>query len=156
MRFYLKQPWTWSYSSYDTASDPVKFKAALNYIGSKLLPKPAITGRRVFVGEYGFSADKYTPEKQDEMTRQVIKSALEWGCPLVLYWEMYNNEVEDGKQRGFWMIDDKGIKQPVYYTHQEFYKWMRKFVAESVTKTGRKPTYDEFRVTAVQFLNQVK
>lgn len=145
-----------SYSSYDTASSPEKFKAALNYIESKLSPKPAITGRRIFVGEYGFPAEKFPPEKQDAMSRQLIRAALEWGCPFVLYWEMYNNEVEDGRQRGFWMIDDKGIKQPVYYTHREFYKWARKYYGDMVQESGRNPSYDEFRENAVTFLKTRK
>jgi hypothetical protein len=134
-----------SYSAYDTQSDPERMKAALSFIESKLPAKPQITGRRVFIGEYGFPAERNTPERQDALARQVIKAAMEWGCPLVLYWEMYNNEVENGRQRGFWMIDDKGVKQPVYHTHQQFYQWARKYVAETETKSGRKPTYDEFR-----------
>ena len=145
-----------SYSSYDTASNPEKFKAALNYIESKLAPKPAITGRRIFVGEYGFPACRFPPEKQDAMSRQLICAALEWGCPLVLYWEIYNNEIENGKQSGFWMIDDKGVKQPVYDTHNEFYRWAAKHLAEISAKSGRKPSYNEFREAAVMFLGTKK
>lgn len=144
-----------SYSSYDTASEPEKLKAALNYIESKLSPKSELSGRRVFIGEYGFPADKNTPEKQDAMSRQVMKAGIEWGCPLVLYWEMYNNEVEEGKQRGFWMIDDKGVKQPVYDTHQQFYKWAGKFVSGSIAKTGRLPSNDEFRKEAAGFMDRL-
>ncbi len=50
----------------------------------------------------------------DLLARHVMRAGLKWGCPFVLYWEMYNNEVTpDGRQRGFWLIDDHGIKQPV-------------------------------------------
>ena len=120
-----------SYSSYDTAHDPALLKAALGFIEAKLPPKPGITGRRVFIGEYGFPAIRHTPAEIDRLSRQVIWAGLEWGCPLVLYWELYNNEVEpDGKQRGFWMIDDQGVKQPIYQTHRCFYEWARRFVAD--------------------------
>jgi len=73
----------------------------------------------VFIGEYGFAAQGITPKEQDVRTRQVMRAGLKWGCPFVLYWEMYNNEVgKSGDQTGFWLIDDHNTKQPVYFTHQ--------------------------------------
>jgi hypothetical protein len=136
-----------SYSAYDTQKSPEELKAALDFIESKLPPKPGITGKRVFIGEYGFPSCWHSPEEQDRLSRQVMRAGLEWGCPFVLYWEMYNNEVDkDGKQRGFWLIDDKGVKQPIYHTHRQFYEKARKFVAE------RKPTAEEFRRHAVTLL----
>jgi hypothetical protein len=35
---------------------------------------------------------------------------------------MYNNEVRDGRQRGFWLIDNEGRKQPAYFTLQKYYE----------------------------------
>lgn len=143
-----------SYSSYDTERDPEKLKAALNYIESQLKPKPAITGRRVFIGEYGFPGSRNSPEEQDALSRQVMRSALEWGCPFILYWEMYNNEVEDGKQIGFWLIDDKGAKQPIYNTHRRFCQWSKKYISDTVAQTGRMPSNNMFRKSAVTFLSR--
>jgi hypothetical protein len=143
-----------SYSSYDTAHDPALLKAALGFIEAKLPPKLGITGRRVFIGEYGFPAIRHTPAETDRLSRQVICAGLEWGCPFVLYWELYNNEVDsDGKQRGFWMIDDQGVKQPIYETHRSFYEWARRFVADALARTGRVPSDAEFRRAAVHFLD---
>ncbi len=83
-----------------------------------------------------------------------MRVAVAWGCPFALYWELYNNEVEEnGKQRGFWLIDDKGVKQPVYHTHQRFYQRALKFVAESRTKTGRDPSAEEFARFAAALLS---
>jgi hypothetical protein len=66
---------------------------------------------------------------------------------------MYNNEVDkDGKQRGFWLIDDKGVKQPVYYTHQRFCQWARGYVAKYAKTAHRLPAFDEYRKKAVEFL----
>jgi hypothetical protein len=59
---------------------------------------------------------------QDTLSRRVMRTGLGWGCPFVLYWEMCNNEVRDGRQRGFWLIDDMGRKQPVYLTLQQYYR----------------------------------
>ena len=143
-----------SYSSYDTAKNPEELRAALSYIESKLTPKPDIAGKRVFIGEYGFPACRYSTEEQDRLSRQVMRVGLEWGCPFVLYWEMYNNEIDKstGAQRGFWLIDDKGVKQPVYRTHENFYRQSRQFVAEFKTKNGRVPSREEFGRFAVTLL----
>ena len=139
-----------SYSSYDSGVD---LKPALDYIESRLPKKPGIPGKRVFIGEYGFPAANHTPEEQEALSRKVMRAALDWGCPFVLYWEMYNNEVgPDGKQRGFWLIDDKGARTPLYQTHRGFYEWARAYVASSLKRRKRAPTFDEFRREAVRRL----
>jgi hypothetical protein len=146
-----------SYSSYDTANGKnaeTEVPKALDFIESKLLPKAAIKGKRVWIGEYGYPACNFSPQEQASRTRRLIKIALQWGCPFVLYWEMYNNEVEkDGKQRGFWLIDDQGVKQPVYYLHQRLLQWARGYVAEFAKAEHRLPTFDEYRKKAVAFLD---
>jgi hypothetical protein len=45
-----------------------------------------VSGTRVFVGEYGFAADRYTPREQDILSRRVMRTGLEWGCAFILYW----------------------------------------------------------------------
>jgi hypothetical protein len=58
---------------------------------------------------------------------------------------MYNNELsKDGKNRGFWLINDKGEKTPLYYTHQNFYKEGISWVKKYVKKNKRMPSQDEF------------
>lgn len=140
-----------SYSSYDSGLD---LAPALDYIESRLPPKPGISGKRVWIGEYGFPAAAYSPAEQDRLSRQVMRVGLEWGCPFVLYWEMYNNEVsKDGAQRGFWLIDDKGARQPVYGTHQAYYQWARAWASSFRDREGRLPSFDEFREAAVPYLD---
>jgi len=141
-----------SYSSYDTQGSADGLRAALDFIEAKLPPKPTLGGKRVFIGEYGFPAESHSPAEQDGKSREVMRTALAWGCPFVLYWEMYNNEVKDGRQRGFWLIDDKGVKQPVYETHQRFYAWARGWLAEQRAKTGKAPDEAAFRAAAVAWL----
>lgn len=143
-----------SYSSYDTQAEPQTLTAALSYIESKLPPKAEITGKRVFIGEYGFPQANHSPAEQDRLARQVQRAALAWGCPFALYWEIYNNEVDkDGRQRGFWLIDDKGAKQPAYETHQRFYEWARAYRAGVLQSRGRPASFDEFRRAAVDWLD---
>jgi hypothetical protein len=147
-----------SYSSYDTIN-PHKgdtrqaLREALDFIESKLPPKPGLGGKRVFIGEYGFPLSKTTtPELQDLYSRDVCRAALEWGCPFVLYWEFYCNEIADGKHRGFWLIDDKNQKQPFYYTLQRYYEGLRRYAADCKAKSGRTPTDDELRAKALELL----
>lgn len=147
-----------SYSSYDSLQGEgealrTHLKGALDYIESKLPPKPGLTGRRVFIGEYGFPARKFDPETQAQRARDVAIAGLEWGCPYVLYWEMYNNEVKDGEQIGFWLIDDKGKKQPAYTLHQKFLQSAHQFVANFKRQHHRLPTAAEYRAQAIRFLD---
>ena len=99
----------------------------------------------------------HTPEQQDELSRIVLQTGLEWGCPFVLYWELYNNEVNpDGAQLGYWLIDDTGAKQPIYFTYQEFYKQAREYVSGVISKTGKPPTSDEYRHEMVGILSNLR
>jgi len=146
-----------SYSSYDSLTADLatlsrQLKAALDYVETKLPPKKGIAGKRVFIGEYGFPKQYHAPERQAELSKAVGRSAIEWGCPFALYWEMYCNEKVENKHRGFWLIDDTGAKQPVYYAHADYYRRAKAGVDEFRRKHRRLPTYDEFRQIALPLL----
>ena len=135
-----------SYSTYDSLGDiPRNLAKALGYIESKLPSKRGFDGKRVFIGEYGFAARHVPEAERDRRSHQVMRVGLQWGCPFILCWQMYNNEFQDGEQNGFWLIDDKGTKQPLWHTHHDFYQKSRYYVAEFRQKEGRLPTSDEFR-----------
>ncbi|GHT70963.1 hypothetical protein AGMMS50239_39860 [Bacteroidia bacterium] len=140
-----------SYSCYDALDGTLSAK--LNYIESKLTAKPGITGKRVFIGEYGFpiiykNIATNTAAQQNNKSQAFIKSALQWGCPFILYWEMYNNEVVSGVQNGFWLIDNNNVKQPIYDTHKNFYTAMKRWVSNFKTTNGRVPTQAEYLTQA--------
>lgn len=144
-----------SYSSYDAQAGDLEqnYIKALDYIERQLPAKPSIQGKRVFVGEYGVPSMGNGPEAQNRLVRRVIRSALKWGCPFVLYWEMYNNEVTtEGKQRGYWLIDDKGVPQPSYETHAQFLTKAKSYVAEFVRTRRRAPSRSEFGIAALEWL----
>jgi hypothetical protein len=144
-----------SYSSYDSLGDIAnQLPKALDYIEGKLPPKPEVGGKRVFIGEYGFPARRVPEEERDRRSRQVMRIGVEWGCPFVLCWEMYNNDVKDGQQNGFWLIDDKGAKQPLWHTHHDFYQMSHRFVTDFRQKEGRLPTAEEFRRFAIRILDE--
>ncbi|PTX61737.1 hypothetical protein C8N46_104381 [Kordia periserrulae] len=150
-----------SYSSYD-ATNPYKTEKALkknlqkslDYLESKLAPKPNLpSGKRVWIGEYGNQSIKFSDEMQNRRSIWTIKAALEWGTPFILYWEMYNNEIKakTGEQIGYWLITDKGKKQPIWHTHYNFYKETNAFLQQYVEKYQQLPSFDTFQKAALQF-----
>lgn len=156
-----------SYSSYD-ATNPYKteeklkknLQKALDYLESQLSPKAGLPeGKRVWIGEYGSPSIQHSDEDQNLRSIWTIKAALEWGTPFILYWEMYNNEINPkGEQVGYWLITDKGKKQPIWYTHNLFYKESKAFVEKYIKTNGKSPSFEVFREKAIQFksLNPTK
>jgi len=133
-----------SYSCYDSLQRVIRddLFAALNHIESKLKPKPGISGKRVFIGEYGFPARRYSPEEQNKKSIEAMIAGLEWGCPFVLYWELYDNEGTTEKPGGFWLINEMNEKQPIWETHRRYFEW-----AKTQSLSG-----DSFRIDAVKYL----
>lgn len=142
------------YSSYD-ALRAGNLEEALDYIESKMRPKPEIAGKRLFLDEFGFAQhDCGGAQAQAQKSRDVLKTALQWGCPFALYWQLYCNEKrEDGSHKGFWLINDQNEKQPIYHTYRDFYQRAKTFVAEFAAQNDRVPTDAEFRLEAVQWLD---
>ena len=130
----------------------------LDWIDSHLPPKDNISGKRVFIGEYGFPVNKdhLTPQAQDELSRVVMKTALQWGCPFALYWQMYENESEEGGSNasGYWLIDPDGNQQPVYHTLKDFYSRACDYVKHYRQIMHRNPSQEQFRMEAVKWLDE--
>ena len=147
-----------SYSCYDSLQRSIRddLHATLSHIESKLKPKPAIQGKRVFIGEYGFPARRYSPEDQNRKSIETMIAAIEWDCPFVLYWELYDNEGTPEKPGGFWLIDEKNQKQPIWHTHQRYFTWAKQHLADIQQRTGQYPTEAEFRAAALEFLRKQK
>ena len=125
---------------------------ALDFIESHLSPKDNLPqGKRVWIGEYGNPSNRFDDQSQNQRSIWTIKSALNWGTPYILYWEMYNNEIksETNEQVGYWLITDKGVKQPIWHTHHNFYKESQAFVDDYINKNGELPNFDTFRKAAV-------
>ena len=147
-----------SYSCYDSLQRGIRddLRATLNHIESKLKPKPAIQGKRVFIGEYGFPARRYSPEEQNRKSIETMIAAIEWGCPFVLYWQLYDNEGTTEKPGGFWLIDEKNQKQPIWHTHQRYFTWAKQYLTDIKQRSGHYPTEAEFRAAALEYLRQQK
>jgi hypothetical protein len=136
-----------SYSSYDAQlRSQTDVNRALDYIEARLKPNPKLPGKRVIVTEFGMSADAYgyDPNLHEQANRTIIAKYLAWGVPMILYWEMYNNEIVAGQHRGFWLIDDKNVKWPLYFTMQRALVDGRRYVRDYVQSEGKLPTKKEY------------
>ncbi len=147
-----------SYSSYDAQwYDQTKYNAVLDYIEANLPPKAGITGKRVFIGEIGNSLEKSGCDiyKHESDNRAFFKTAIAWGCPFVLYWEMYNNEFDstNNRHRGFWLINDQNEKQPLYYTLIYFYEAAKQYVGHYKLINKKLPNYLEYASWASNYLS---
>lgn len=74
------------------------FWTVLDYAESKLTEKGTdlsmVLGdmtKRVFIGEFS-PVNSKDPVLFAPTTAQVVRAALEWGCPFVLHWAIYENE----------------------------------------------------------------
>ena len=127
---------------------------ALDYIEAHL-PESDVPGKRVFIGEYGFELASFNDaESQRKYTAAIMKWCLEWGCPFVLYWELYCNEIEPatGEHRGYWLIDDNGDKQPVWFFHEEFLAKANAFVEQYEKEHGKLPCQATYNAVAATWI----
>jgi len=148
-----------SYSSYDMQGlNQTEVESTLNYLLSKVQPKAGIPGKRVFIGEFGIPETNAGNNsiQHEKVNRDIIIKYLKWGPDFILYWEMYNNEIDkNGQQVGFWLINDKDVKQPLYFTFQKLYTNGKQFVINFNNQHGRYPNTQEYSTWAVSFLESL-
>jgi len=142
-----------SYSTYDSLDDiENKLPRALTYLAAQLPSKPGLGHSRVMIGEYGFPARLVPEAERARKARQIIRIGLESGCPFVLCWQMFNNEFVNGQENGFWLIDDKGVKQPLWHMHHDFLIEAHRRMAAFKKKEKRLPTDAEFQRIGIESL----
>ncbi len=129
----------------------------LAYLEGQLPSKAGLPfKRRVFIGEYGYHADKSKPltvKQQYMKSRFVMQSAVALDLPFALIWQMYNNEyAENGTSKEMSLIDESGRKRALYALHQTYLSEMQAFVTRSCRDTGALPTRESFRARALEVL----
>jgi hypothetical protein len=98
-----------------------------------------------------------TPEKQRQYTADIMKWSLEWGCPFILYWELYCNEIDakTGGHRGYWLINDEGEKQPAWYLHKAFLDRGKAVLGEYQGKHGKMPCQETYNRAAATWIEEL-
>jgi hypothetical protein len=111
-----------SYSSWEAQSDRAELRRALDYIAQQVADKPPFGDRNVYIGEFGAPQNELSPQAVQSRIRNVVEVALEFGCPYIVYWQLYCNElasvdppplvpVRSNKAvRGFWLVRPDGSK----------------------------------------------
>jgi len=105
-----------SYSAWDTQGDPQLFRRALDYIARHAPDRKPFGAHNVYIGEFGMPENDRPAEHLRQVIPGVIDTALDWGCPLVIYWQLYCNEARrqpvrsNDDVRGFWLIRPDGSK----------------------------------------------
>jgi len=105
-----------SYSAWDTQDDPKRLRRALDYIARHMPDREPFGDRNVYLGEFGLPENDRPAEQLRRVIPGAIDTALDWGCPWVVYWQLYCNEARrqpvrsNEDVRGFWLIRPDGSK----------------------------------------------
>jgi hypothetical protein len=113
-----------SYSAWDSATehfqDPNVLRRALDFIASNTPDSPDFGNRNVYIGEFGMPENEFSAGQIQKAIPNAVNTALDWGCPYIVYWQIYCNEPRPGKGpppvknnddvRGFWLIKPDGSK----------------------------------------------
>ena len=138
-----------SYSAYDTMDLPAsEVQETIKYIYSKLPHKENVPGPRVFIGEMGQPAANcgFDGERHCHVNMANISKYLRCEVKHILYWQMYCNEkLEDGSSRGFWLINDQNIKQPLFNHFESVLKKTKEYVSNFTELHSREPDNTEYR-----------
>jgi hypothetical protein len=79
----------------------------------------------VYIGEFGRPENDASADRVRATIRGVTAVAREWGCPYVVYWQVYCNEARrqpvraNADCRGFWLIRPDGMRGPAWACMQE-------------------------------------
>jgi len=121
-----------SYSAWDSATEhyaePNVLRAALDFIAANAPDSPDFGNKNVYIGEFGMPENLYSSQQVQTAVKNAVTVALDWGCPYIVYWQLYCNELKGAGSKpvksndavkGFWLIRPNGSKAwPWNYFHQ--------------------------------------
>ncbi len=105
-----------SYSAWDTRSDPALLRSALDHIARHMPDRRPFGDRNVYVGEFGQPENDFPSSDVARTVRAAAETAIDWGCPYVVYWQLYCNEArrrpvaQNDDVRGFWLLRPDGTR----------------------------------------------
>ncbi|HME51454.1 MAG TPA: hypothetical protein VKM55_04510 [Candidatus Lokiarchaeia archaeon] len=116
-----------SYSSWDTEANPTDFARALDYIAAREVNDQQFGPKNLYIGEFGSPENRVTHADLMLTVQNVIRTALAWGCPYIVYWELYCNEIDHAPVHsntdvaGYWLIKVDGMRSWAWnYLHGLF------------------------------------
>jgi len=105
-----------SYSAWDGQGDPKTLRDALDFIAKNTPPSKVFGAKNVYLGEFGKPENDSTPAQVEQTIRTAVETGLDWGCPYIVYWQVYCNEARttpvkgNADVRGFWLIRPDGTR----------------------------------------------
>lgn len=140
-----------------------RFWKILDYAESKLQDKKgtdfsAICGdgrilKRVFIGEFG-ATRTCDPALFCPSVAHVVRASLEWGCPFVLYWEVYDNDSETVP-----LVSrdcaDLSTFSPIRQLFQDYAAASKTHVDELHEEDGKFVTQKDLRKWAIEYFQKV-
>jgi hypothetical protein len=125
-----------SYSCWDSTviggvHDKKDLKDALDYIASKAIDSDYFGSKNVFISEFGIPENDFSSQDFQKCIKNTVETGLDWGCPYIVYWQLYCNEPRPNvtlpdwnnkNHRGFWLIRPDGSKTWAYDYFQELSK----------------------------------
>jgi hypothetical protein len=100
----------YSYSCWDPWGAGGRLKERLDFIARHCPPSEAFGSKNVFLGEFGAPENFLGEAEAARITATAARQALEWGCPYVIFWEVYDNECDRNPKGcpGYWLIKPDG------------------------------------------------
>ena len=117
-----------SYSCWDATviggdQPPELLRESLDYIARHAIDSEYFGSKNIFIGEFGMPENDSDEQAVKQVVQDAVETGLAWGCPYIVYWQLYCNEPLAGTavpssgnddSRGFWLIRADGTKPAVY------------------------------------------
>ena len=116
-----------SYSSWDTERQGDEFQRALDYIAAQTPDSPDFGAKNVYIGEYGAPENDLPASQLQATVANVVSTGLAWGCPYIVYWELFCNEprhlpvTSNDDVRGYWLIRPDGTRSWTWQYLREYF-----------------------------------
>lgn len=111
-----------SYSAYEGQEDPKLLVEGLDFIASQMKGASRSGPKKVYIGEFGYPENEKSQELLRQQLTNTVMAAKNWGCPYVVYWQLYCNEFRvaqhknNADYRGYWLLRPDGTKSTAYET----------------------------------------
>jgi hypothetical protein len=109
-----------SYSAWEAQEDPGLLTEALDFMAGHASFSETFGHKNVYIGEFGLPEFERKPEHLTKVLDTDVPTSLRWGCPYVIYWQLYCNEArhkpvkKNDDVRGFCLIRPDGTRNAAY------------------------------------------
>jgi hypothetical protein len=154
-----------SLSSYDFQRTTLEYsQKVINYIKERFMClDQSIVDKteRIIIGEYSRPLQEFKntidPDKEYSLANlEITKKFLQLGFKFVLYWNFYNNEVNNNQQVGYHLIDSANKKSLLYYAFLRYYKLTRIYIWLYKRYYKTLPSESTFRSFAIKTIDFIK